>query len=153
MSLYNMLFGTNKLSVPLMQLLQEAGPLDPPRYRDCWLEKERIVIYTRTGGGNRLYYESEEACRANYPDYFEKDGVPADEPPRGPWNDHMRAHPLYVRDQDDSFDTTYAKWYFRFPDQHKEVLEKLAELVTTKQPEERFIEALGAIKSGKMDPK
>jgi hypothetical protein len=69
---------------------------NPPaaRFRDAWAEKHPggelvIVIYTRTGGPNR-------------------DGYAAA-------NDALAAHPLYIRDADDTFDPTYASWFFRVP--------------------------------------
>lgn len=64
------------------------------RYRDCWVEVDengvlRIAVYTRNGGGNRPDYEAV--------------------------TENLRAHPCYLLDRDDKFDTTYATYYFRFP--------------------------------------
>ena len=64
------------------------------RFRDAWLEDDgtgnlRIAIYTRNGGGNR-------------PDYEDVTNA-------------LRQHPLYLDDRDDTFDSTYATYYFRFP--------------------------------------
>jgi len=108
MSLYNMLFGTN----PNTDFLLAALGIDKdkiPRFRDCFIDEGRIVIHTRTGGGNRDYYESEESCRDNYPEYF------GDDPPTGPWNEDLRALPTFIMDEDDDFDSTYANFYFECP--------------------------------------
>lgn len=61
------------------------------RFRDAWLEdvdgELRVAVYTRNGGGNR-------------PDYQEQI--------KG-----LQAHPCYLSDKDDEFDSTYATFYFR----------------------------------------
>lgn len=100
MSLYNMLCGNNPLFRLLHAILETAGPLAPiPRYRDTYTKitdsrglasLPRIVIYTRTGGGNRPDYEDQNAALA--------------------------AHPLYVRDHDDDFDCTFAHFEFSVPE-------------------------------------
>jgi hypothetical protein len=37
-------------------------------------------------------------------------------------NEALAAHPLYLRDADDDFDATYATFYFRAPEQFRELL-------------------------------
>lgn len=94
--------------------------LDHPnvgRYRDAWVEQGPdgepvIAIYTRNGGGNRGCY-----CD--------------DDHPEGPCTgliatEVLPAHPLYLRDADDSFDSTYATFYFRVPDEYREALAEVA---------------------------
>jgi hypothetical protein len=56
-------------------------------------------VYTRTGGGNREYYDEKKGLEAN-------DAV---------FNDDLRALPTFIKDEDDSFDCTYAKFYFSVP--------------------------------------
>jgi hypothetical protein len=95
MGLYNMVFGTSR-QAPLVLALLEQVPGDFGRFRDAWIEKApdgvlRLVVYTRCGGGNRDEYA-------------------------GTWGE-IRQHPLYVMDQDDDFDCTYASAFFRFPDE------------------------------------
>ena len=140
MSLYNMLFGTNS-AAPLLLATLGLTSNDVPRFRDCYLDGNRIVIYTRTGGGNRDYYDSEEMCRANYPEYFS-----GDEPPTGPWNSSLTAHPCYLFDHDDDFDCTYASFYFAFPAEYAEDLTALAVNSDSHTPSEKWqalFDALG----------
>jgi len=85
-----------------------------------YVEDGKIVIYTRTGGGNRDYYENEETCRDYFPEYFDGENDPS-----GPWNDDLRAIPGYVRDQDDDFDSTYAHFYFDVPAEFADAVKKI----------------------------
>lgn len=70
----------------------------PARYRDSWVEehdgKPVVVMYTRTGGGNREDYQ---------------DSISA-----------MQANPNYIKDHDDPYDSTYAMFYFRVPEENEE---------------------------------
>lgn len=64
------------------------------RFRDTWLELDeqgepRIALYTRNGGGNR-------------PDYTKQTAF-------------LQGHPEYLFDRDDTFDSTYATYYFKVP--------------------------------------
>lgn len=95
---------------------------DIPRFRDCYLSDGNIVIYTRTGGGNRDYYENLERAKAVYSAAFSDD----EESYRGPWNDDMRRHACFLYDRDDDLDCTCAYFYFRYPADLKEDLEILA---------------------------
>ena len=88
MSLYNLLHGRNALSELLLSYLR-LTPAMIPRFRDCYIDGERIIVFTRTGGGNRNFYENERRCRASYPHYFEPESP---DPPSGPWNDDLRHH-------------------------------------------------------------
>jgi len=97
MSIYQMMNGVSPATFFFLPMLGKH-PDEYPRFRDCFLNDEehpeyskRLHIYTRTGGGNREAYE--EA------------------------NDAMRASPYFITDFDDSFDSTYASWIFRVPDQ------------------------------------
>jgi hypothetical protein len=93
-SLYNALFGTNKFSHVLLRMI-DVSPLDVPRFRDCYLNEagDEIVIFTRTGGGNRQEYEAQ--------------------------NEALRRLPNYIADEDDTLDVTYAKFRYSVPEQYK----------------------------------
>jgi len=94
MSLYNMIHGVNPLAGLLMQALG-LKPSDVPRFRDCYWNGKQICLYTRTGGGNREYYDE-----------------PNQDNKKGPWNSTLRAVAGYSHDEDDDFDSTYATFYF-----------------------------------------
>ncbi len=133
MSLYNMMCGTN----PAAGRLLAAINLDPntiPRFRDVWINEDmtEITVHTRTGGGNRDDYEEQ--------------------------NDAMAAHPLYLRD----FDSTFADFTFRLPEEEKaKLLAEIAEATKdtppdhkdqimaaiTKEPREKFDEFMTAMGS------
>lgn len=96
MSLYNMLNGF-KPSVFFMLPMLGKHPYEYPRFRDCFIGDEehpeydgKIIIYTRTGGGNRGTYEEE--------------------------NNTMREMAGFITDYDDSFDSTFAMWVFDVPE-------------------------------------
>ena len=95
MSFYNMVNGTRPATFFILPMLGKH-PDEYPRFRDCFLADEEhpeydnhIHVYTRTGGGNREYYETE--------------------------NEEMRNMDGFVTDYDDSFDATYASWIFKIP--------------------------------------
>lgn len=110
MSLYNALFGTNTHADLLLHILG-INKSDVPRFRDCYFMNGKICIHTRTGGGNRDYYESEECCRDYFPDDFKDEA----NKPIGPWNTDLRKLPTFLHDQDDEFDSTYATFFFNVP--------------------------------------
>jgi hypothetical protein len=98
MSMYNMVFGTQPTALAVISMICSASPSKPsmasdlfPRLRDGWVEKDgnQILfrVMTRLGGGNR-------------PDYAKAIAT-------------IQAHPWYVRDEDQEFDSTYADFYFR----------------------------------------
>ena len=88
MSLYNMIFGKNPSEKEILALLG-LTELDVERFRECWIDERtrRIVIMTRTGGGNREYYRNEK----------------------------LTSNPYYIDDHDDDFDSTYAYYEFAIP--------------------------------------
>ena len=69
-----------------------------PRFRDCFVEDGNIAIYTRVGGGNRNCGYGEEEL---YDD------------------------PNFISTYDDDFDTTYATYLFKVPDEWKEDFHKI----------------------------
>ena len=113
--LYNIINnGTEPTSAIVMMILNEEKLPRVPRFRDAWIEKEGdvyfLVVFTRTGGGNRECYcdtdEHEDDC---YPHM----------------NEQLEKHPLYIKDSDDDFDSTYAHFYFKVPEKYKEVIKEL----------------------------
>ena len=118
MSLYNMLFGVNNAAPVLLATLGLTVG-DVPRFRDCYIEGDNIVIHTRTGGGNREYYEAE--------------------------NDELQSNPFYVRDEDDDFDCTYANFYYRFPDEYAEELKAMAANTESIKPSEKWTALLESL--------
>lgn len=113
MSLYNALFGVNKFSHVLLQIL-DISPLDVPRFRDCYLNEagDQIVIFTRTGGGNREEYEAQ--------------------------NEALRRCPGFIIDEDDTLDPTYAKFHYRVPETYKHVTMAIKEQGGVNDPTEKF---------------
>lgn len=109
MSLYNMIFGVNR-AAPMLLAVLGLKTNDIPRFRDCFLAGDRIVIHTRTGGGNRDYYS----------------------------NSGLTKNAFYLYDEDDDFDSTYANFYFRFPDEYAEDLKALAAQNETHTPSEKW---------------
>lgn len=96
MSLYNMLHGYTPAVIWILPMLGKH-PDEYPRFRDCFVGDkahpeyaDHILIYTRTGGGNRECYETE--------------------------NQAMREMKGFVTDYDDSFDETFASWVFKVPE-------------------------------------
>lgn len=117
-----MLFGEHANAEQLLVLLGITQN-DVPRYRSCYWNGTHIVVHTRTGGGNRRYYESLESCKSNYPECF--NGEDVSQHPTGPWNKDLRALPGYVYDQDDDFDCTYADFFYNPPTEALEFLKTL----------------------------
>lgn len=120
--LYNMVFGYNELAGPLLSAIQLA-PGEVPRFRDCFLTKDgtEIVVYTRTGGGNREEYTEQNAAMAR------------------------RAG--YLRDEDDKVNSTYALFFFAVPEMFKEPCLKAAAAGMGVDPAERWNDALAALRS------
>lgn len=113
-----MLFGVNNLAPVLLKILGvDVG--DIPRFRDCYLDDGHIIIFTRTGGGNRDYYD--------YPDDCE-----------GPSNDDLREIKGYVDDWDDSFDCTYAYFVYEFPEEWADDLKALEAQDESHTPSEKW---------------
>lgn len=117
MSMYNMLHGTNPLASIYMAMLRLSTD-QVGRFRDCYLQGDEIVVYTRNGGGNREDYE----------DVFEA----------------LSQHENYLHDEDDDFDSTYAYIHFSIPEQHQAdvTMLKLAIDQNTPPPAERWKQLL-----------
>lgn len=61
-----------------------------PRFRGAMIEDGKVLIHTRSGGGNRDWLAEKNALLA--------------------------ANEYYIEDADDEFDCTYANFWFRIPD-------------------------------------
>jgi len=145
MSLYNMLFGTNKIASTLLFILDLNQPdkiWDSGRFRDIYLNEDgtSIILYTRNGGGNRRHWD------LSYSKYKEGPDCPC---PGCTLTYKLKKHPNYIKDYDDDFDSTYAYVEFGVPKQFKEIAESLA---TGKKPQsihEKFDNYIEKIKAGK----
>jgi hypothetical protein len=144
MSLYNALFGVEPTAgVALVMLGIKASYV--PRLRDAYFtftDEEQtdpaIVILTRTGGGNRDYYESLPQHKTNY----------AGEDYSGPFNSDLRKITGFRYDKDVDFDSTYAEFYFDVPEVERQTI--IGFLNKTGKPmtfAEKFETALNALKS------
>jgi hypothetical protein len=117
--LYNMIFKTNPLAGNLLKALDMSHE-QPPRFRDCFLSEDgtEIIVYTRTGGGNRAEFEKENAL--------------------------LRQHPGFKSDEDDAFDSTYALFKFDVPERYREQCLKLGPMYGV-DPAKRWKETLEAM--------
>ena len=111
MSLYNALFGENELADVLLAALGLERD-DVPRYRDCYIDGDHIVVHTRTGGGNREEYAEANAALAH--------------------------HPGHLFDVDDDFDGTYADFHFRFPPEYEADLKAIVAKDDQIKPSEKW---------------
>lgn len=120
--MYNTINGNDENARELLLMLR-LSPLDCGRFRDCYLSKdgERIIVYTRNGGGNREAYQ----------DVFDK----------------LSEHPNYIKDYDDDFDSTYASIEFSVPDKYKDRCKQLLETADTRTGAERMQDMLNAFDS------
>jgi hypothetical protein len=94
MSNFNMVAGTNKLAGLVLHALS-LEHTQVPRFRDAYLNLDepdhpKLVILTRTGGGNRPHYVEE--------------------------NKTLSGLAGFICDHDDPFDTTFAHWVFDIPE-------------------------------------
>lgn len=133
MSLYNLLNGVNNNAFLLLKILG-IDRNDIPRFRDCFLTEEgNICIYTRTGGGNRDYYESEEIHQENYGNEYDY---------TGPYNEDLRENPYFIRDKDEDYDCTYANFYFSIPDEFKEELKNMEASIPPSEKWQKLFESM-----------
>ena len=128
MNLYNMLFGINSAADVLLHIIG-IDKTSIPRFRDCFIKDGHIVIYTRTGGGNRDFYEKAH-----------------DENPDGPWNSNMYENEYFFRTADADYDRTYAYFYFTFPDEYKDELEAIDHRFENYTPSEKWATLIDSFK-------
>lgn len=126
MSLYNMVLGYHPLVGDLLIALGYTKETckDIPRFRDCYLFPDEIRLLTRTGGGNR-------------PDYIDE-------------NQMLRERPGFLRDWNDSYDSTFAWWAYEWPDNGTRALQIMLEVLQENHPDllpqnlkSRFDDAIG----------
>lgn len=131
MSIYRLTCGTNSLADLLLAALGTSRD-NVPRFRDCYLssDKQAIVIYTRTGGGNRDYYDEKN-----------------EENEEGPWNSTLRELPGFISDEDDDFDSTYAYFHFQLPEAHKAAILEACADHPTLAPREKWAALFEALKA------
>lgn len=148
MSLYNSIFGYNKYASYLLSMLGlEMSKI--PRFRECFVdENDRIVIMTRTGGGNRKFYESEAAARKELPEAFQPEDAGKDHL----WNCDLRQIPNYQSDEDASFDETYAYFRYEVPGHLKEGVAAMREGQGWTDPGKRFMTMLSDLQGRKDTP-
>ena len=132
MSLYNLIHGVNPMAGFLLPALGLTTN-QVPRFRDCWWTGEYIALHTRTGGGNREYYDE-----------------PNDDNREGPWNSTLRAVEGFSHDEDDNCDSTYATFYYKPSPQLLEVLKGFA--ATDATPEQRWRSFFDRMQNGSDDP-
>lgn len=151
MSLYNLINGVNPLAGLCLSMLN-LKPGDVPRFRDCYLAKAEgesaveIHLYTRMGGGNRGH---ENWVRNGQIEALNsRRGV--DCTCEGCRAEALSKHPLYLRDQDNDHDRTYATYTFKVPDALREDVEHLVELnpsAVPESPEKRFHDFIERLKT------
>jgi hypothetical protein len=134
MSMYNLMFGENAASDFLLALL-DLTRADVGRFRDAYVtdDGKEIAVYTRNGGGNREHWGDEEA----EPDCSCAGCIIEVRLPK---------HPLYLRDEDDDFDSTYATVFFRVPEAALPLVKDLAE---RRDPNVLWLSTLEELKQGK----
>lgn len=132
MSMYNLLFGQNPASNIIVATLGLTQG-DFRRFRDAFISEGKIAVYTRLGGGNReCYCETEEEHAQSYC----YQGV----------IERLQSHPQYLNDEDDDFDSTYATFWFSFPEKYSELLQ-LLDGNKPFDPDENWKEKLETIKN------
>jgi len=132
MSMYNLLFGQNPVSGIILATLGLTEG-DCGRFRDAFISEGKIAVYTRLGGGNRECYCETEKEHAEGGCY-------------GPVIECLQAHSQYLYDKDDDFDSTYATFWFRFPDKYNDLLQ-LLEGKDLFDPDKRWKEKLEAVRN------
>lgn len=134
--LYNLLHGVQQ-DMPVLIRMLEIHYTPGLRLRDAWLNPDgtRIIVLTRNGGGNRQH--SDPVCKENGPclciGCVIKYLIPK--------------HPLYVRDWDDDYDSTYAYIEFTVPPEFADWCRKLATGKEMPSLKERFDGVLKELES------
>lgn len=137
MSMYSLVFGQNPFADFILGTLNLKRE-DVGRFRDAFVSEGKIAVYTRNGGGNRDHWEY------SYKEQ-EGEGCPC---PGCIITYRLPKHPMYLSNQDDDFDCTYATIFFKLPDEAKIILEAMQEKEKF-DPDKRWTESLEALKAGK----
>jgi len=159
MSLYNQLFGTNKLSPGLLKILEIDQPREDkpelPKTADSWdanwdshsseLEnwvKECIDKKIYTSGRFRDIYLNEDGTKIIL--YTRNGGGNREEY----WYifKGLKTHPNYLEDYDDDYDSTYAYIEFLVPEKYRELAKALATGEAPKSVSNKFSEIEKEIK-------
>lgn len=123
MSLYNALLGKNDHYKELLDLV-DLHEGDIERFRDTYLSEDgRILkVYTRTGGPNRNSYQN-----------FIR------------W---METYPTYIKNYDDTFDTTFMTFEFRIPGEKYGDALKLLKCTDTRTGQQKFKDLMSSLEDG-----
>ncbi len=134
MTMYGLMFGQNPASDAILATLGLRQE-DVGRFRDCFVCKGEIAVYTRNGGGNR-------ECSGGQSD-VDRDGdcvcVGCQ------MQNVIPKHSNYLRDEDDSFDSTYATIYYSFPTEFAEELKQL-DNGEAFEPSKRWLDAIASVR-------
>ena len=130
MSMYEIVFSKNPAAEVILATLG-LTPSNVGRFRDAYVAQNEIVVYTRNGGGNRdCWHEDspelgEEECQHHDVQHEEQTHHVCEEPSSPKCACYgciieyrLPQHPLYIRDVDDDFDSTYATIYFKIPEEY-----------------------------------
>ena len=152
MSLYNSLLGINKLAPAVISELFDLKFVDGedlanqcngimktiPRFRDAFVnEAKELVLYTHTGGNNRVMYEERSEENKKYNGLFNKD---------------LKNLPGFLRTYDGTFDSTFAYFvYAPHSEEFKLMLDHMdPSFYLGQDPEERMQKLLEAMKTNDM---
>lgn len=123
MSMYDLMIGEYPAAHALLATLGYS-PARVGRYRDCFPLNGKLIVFTRTGGGNRSHYEIE--------------------------NDALTMHQNYVRDWDWERDSTYA--LFEFEPAIGPTFARAVELYGERDPSVELDRAMAQLQSGEIPP-
>lgn len=159
MSLYNALFGQNKLAPILLAMLGiDQQREDAPQFPENWNpyddgvipEGERYIAECRekkyyTSGRFRDIYLNEDGTRIIL--YTRNGGGNRESYPH--IFSILASHPNYITNYDDDFDCTYASFEFSIPDEYKEDIKNIFNSSgKTATPSERFQKLIKDLEAG-----
>ena len=155
MSLYNAIFGQNPLSKLLLKIIG-VEESEIPRFRDVHFSEDnsKIVIFTRTGGGNRecYCYDYSEIPKEG-PFITDEDGVPHEEYCSSYMNEKLTQKENYIQDYDDEFDCTYAYFEFSILEEYSHIIHQYAPDNSEMNVGEKFINLVNKLQEdNKEDP-
>jgi len=145
MNFYNILFDQNSSMSLLLSMIDIDNKRKNIRIRDCFLNKDgtKILLYTRNGGGNRKHQGDSQ-----------NDG--SDERPEGLdcscygccIKYDLSKHRHYIKDEDDSYDSTYARVWFSVPYNFLKITKGMATGLEPETIGEKFKRAFKKLDSG-----
>jgi hypothetical protein len=111
MSLYHLVNGVNPATFLILPMMGKH-PDEYPRFRDCFISKDKnILILTRCGGSNRGAYDDE-------------------------W---MAKLPNFVKTYDAEDDSSYAFYEYTVPEEWKEDFNKI---LAGEKPSEKYVDQM-----------